>query len=233
LREGLGLRPTWVTTLWVAALVALEWHLVWAGLSGMETLALALLTVAVLFASERGKLPPLALGAMIGLGVWLRPDALLLALPAAIVIGVDGQRGTGERLRRLLWVAVGLCLLFVPYLAFNRSLSGEWWPSTFYAKQAEYASLRADPLWTRLLQQVRAPLAGAGAVLASACGERAAHAFKEGRFDGSHSIWGRSWALTPGFRSPTSTAAMRCRCCRSCSWWDPRAMVVPARRGRD
>jgi hypothetical protein len=194
-----------VTTLWVAALVALEWHLVWAGLSGMETLALALLTVAVLFASERGKLPPLALGAMIGLGVWLRPDALLLALPAAIVIGVDGQRGTGERLRRLLWVAVGLCLLFVPYLAFNRSLSGEWWPSTFYAKQAEYASLRADPLWTRLLLQVRAPLAGAGAVLALGLVVSAAHALRSGRFERlAPLIWGAVFLGAYALRLPVT-----------------------------
>jgi len=170
-------------TLWVAALVALEWHLVWAGLSGMETLALALLSVGVLWASEEGRLPSLALGVLIGLGVWLRPDALLLLLPAGIQIAADRRRSRGERLRRLAWAMIGVGLLLGPYLAFNRTLSGEWWPSTFYAKQAEYASLRAIPLGIRVLEQYRAPLAGAGAVLLVGVAICAVHALRSRRVE--------------------------------------------------
>jgi hypothetical protein len=150
-----------------AILVALEWHMVWAGLSGMETLALALLSTAVLAAAEMDRLPPLALGALVGLGVWLRPDALLLGLPIGIMILADSRRRRGEKARRILLASLGAAVLFLPYLAFNQTLSGEWWPSTFFAKQAEYAELRAEPLLTRLTLQFRAPLTGAGIVLAA------------------------------------------------------------------
>jgi hypothetical protein len=149
-----------------AMLVALEWHLVWAGLSGMETLMLALLSAAVLAAAEMERLPPLALGALIGLGVWLRPDALLLGLPVGFVIWADPRRARREVARRILLTGLGAALLFLPYLAFNQALSGEWWPSTFYAKQAEYAELRSEPILIRFLLQFRAPLTGAGIVLA-------------------------------------------------------------------
>jgi hypothetical protein len=55
--------------------------------------------------------------------------------------------------------------LFVPYLLFNRVLAGEWWPNTFFAKQAEYAVIRQIPLWKRYLSQVSLPLIGVGVVL--------------------------------------------------------------------
>jgi hypothetical protein len=137
--------------------------------------------VSVLFAAEEGRVHPLALGALIGLGVWLRPDALVLVLPVAIFILTEAQRGWRERALALVWAAIGLGLLLVPYLAFNHSLSGEWWPSTFYAKQAEYASVRDEPLWIRLLLQVRAPLAGPGIVLALGAVVGAGYAIREGR----------------------------------------------------
>ncbi|HLB65813.1 MAG TPA: hypothetical protein VJJ46_13300 [Anaerolineales bacterium] len=172
-----------ISPLWVPVLVGLEWHLVWAGLSGMETLALALLTAAVLFAAEARGFPPLAVGILIGLGVWLRPDALLLALPAGVLIAVDRQHSPVERARRMVQAVLGLSLLLLPYLAFNRSLSGEWWPSTYFAKQAEYASLRAEPLWRRFFLQLRAPLAGAGIVLAPGVVVGAAYAMRERRLE--------------------------------------------------
>jgi hypothetical protein len=56
-------------------------------------------------------------------------------------------------------------LFAVPYLLFNRALSGNWWPNTFFAKQAEYAVLRQVPLWRRFLSLASLPLIGPGAIL--------------------------------------------------------------------
>jgi len=153
----------------VGVLLVLEWHLAWAGASGMETLAQAMVVVLVLFAAER-RWAPLAQGLLIGVGVWIRPDAVILLLPAAWSLAL----AHGTSLRGKLWGGValgsGLALLAVPYLAFNLHFSGEIWPSTFYAKQAEYASLLQQPLALRLVQQWGIGLVGAGAVLAPGLG---------------------------------------------------------------
>ncbi len=164
-------RPAWG---WVAGLVVLtEWHLVWASVSGMETLALACLGAAVFWAMERPGTRPIGIGLLIGVGVWIRPDALLLLAPALL-----GEALRGRRLGGTLSVAAGAALAVAPYLAFNRLLSGEWWPTTFYAKQAEYAALRLTPLVQRLASQAVLPLVGVGAVLLLGVGASAARALR-------------------------------------------------------
>lgn len=147
-------------------LLAVEWHLVWAGLSGMETLAAACLALGVLSLLDEGRRPSWLIGLLVGLGVWLRPDALTLALPLGWVLLVRPGRSTRQRVREACSAAAALALVVLPYLAFNRALSDEWWPSTFYAKQAEYAALRALPLAGRLAAQFGVGLVGAGALLA-------------------------------------------------------------------
>ncbi len=154
-------RQAWAV--WVALGLALEWHLLWAALSGMETLGLALVAAVVLLGLERGWAPWL-LGGIIGLGVWLRPDALSLLLPLGWCM-VWQKRDPRRLAAAALQALLALGLLFVPYVFFNWHLSGALWPTTFYAKQVEYAVLRARPLWLRLAEQGLQPLVGVGAVL--------------------------------------------------------------------
>jgi len=149
----------------IAVLLVLEWHLAWAGASGMETLAQALLVVMVLFAVERRRSPFLQ-GLLVGVGVWVRPDAIILLVPVAWSLALAPRRSLRAAALGSLAAGAGLALLAVPYLAFNLRFSGEIWPSTFYAKQAEYASLLQQPLALRLVQQWGIGLVGAGAVLA-------------------------------------------------------------------
>ncbi len=151
-------RAGWSWTLGV--LVALEWHLVWASLSGMETLAVAGLAVLAFLAVERRWLGPGRLGLLIGLGAWLRPDAL------SLVVAPIGQLVLGERRKivpGLVRLVGGLSAGLVPYLLWQRSLSGELWPNTTFAKQAEYAVLRDLPLTVRLAAQAGIPGAWLGA----------------------------------------------------------------------
>jgi hypothetical protein len=161
--KRLGSRPRW----WLALslLLVFEWHLTWAAVSGMEILVLGLLAMLVMKYLEGGEWRPLAVGAMIGLGVWVRPDALTLLVPVIwCLVSEDGRRPR-RMLRRLLAGLAGLVLLMLPYLIFNRALSGAWWPSTLYAKQAEYAVLRQDPLVVRLLSVSSQPFIGGGSLL--------------------------------------------------------------------
>jgi hypothetical protein len=62
-------------------------------------------------------------------------------------------------------VAIGFGGLFALYLLFNLALAGSPWPSTFYAKQAEYNSYLQLPFITRLGGEALQPLLGAGIVL--------------------------------------------------------------------
>ncbi|MEJ2304834.1 MAG: hypothetical protein P8Y14_25200 [Anaerolineales bacterium] len=179
---------------WAALGLALEWHLVWAAASGMETLLFALVILIVLVwpagimsgedenpdptegiapdpVFQSSRLPTfhfsrswLGLGALVGLSVWLRPDGVTLLGPVGLVL-LMGSEGWQDKLRNAMVFALGFLVLAMPYLVFNRALAGAWWPNTFYAKQAEYAILRRLPLWRRYLDEWILPLVGAGGLL--------------------------------------------------------------------
>ncbi len=124
------------------ACLALEWHLGWAAMSGMETVLFAALALAVfVLPVER----PGWLGLLVGLSVLLRPDGLTL-LPFAAARLIWPRWSGWAALLRFGGAFAGV---FGLYLAFNLWLSGSPWPNTFYAKQAEYAILREFPLWAR------------------------------------------------------------------------------------
>ena len=145
-------RAGWVWP--VGVLLTLEWHLVWASLSGMEILPLAGLALLICLATEAKWLGPGRLGLLIGLGAWLRPDALTL-----VVVPLGGLLLGNRRkiLPGLVWFAAGLSAVLTPYLLWQQSLSGQFWPNTAFAKQAEYAVLRDIPFAIRLAAQAGIP----------------------------------------------------------------------------
>ena len=146
---------------WLAPLLlALEWHLIWLALSGMEALLYATLVVVVFLLLERNA-AGWKVGALIGLAVWVRPDGLTLLLPLLIWLAAKGD-GRGQE---SVGALAGLALVVLPYLAFNQALGGSPWPTTYYAKQAEYSVLRQAPWLSRLGRQLLQPLIGVGAVL--------------------------------------------------------------------
>ena len=161
--ERLGRDGAWLSA--VGLLFAFEWHMVWAAVSALEVLALGLLAVVILWALEKRTWSPPVLGALIGLGVWLRPEALLLMIPAIWVVLTQERIHAKRVLVRSAGLLMGMALLVGPYLIFNRVLSGEWWPTTFYAKQAEYAVMREVPLLQRIIAQFGVPLVGVLALL--------------------------------------------------------------------
>ncbi len=163
---------------WAAGLfVAVEWHLVWAAASGMETLlfsALVLLAFALDPMRHSGWL-----GLVLGTSLLVRPDGLLL-LPVVLVRVLLVRAGALEKALRLL---AGFAVVCVPYLAFNQWLAGSPWPNTFYAKQAEYAVLQAVPLIERLGQVGMLPFVGAQALLLPGLAWLAGHTLRARRWD--------------------------------------------------
>jgi len=149
---------------WIILLLVSEWHLVWAAGSGMETLlfAAAVLTV-FLFISKEGS-NYMAAGALTGLAVWIRPGGVTLLAPVLLVIFLR-ERRPWKIIQKLIKVAAGFLLLFLPYVLFNYLVAGDVWPNTFYAKQAEYAALRRNPLWMRAWEVGRQIFVGGGILL--------------------------------------------------------------------
>ncbi|MGC8857011.1 MAG: hypothetical protein ACP5QU_09440 [Anaerolineae bacterium] len=154
-------RPRWP---WVGIFFALEWHFLWAAMSGMETLLHALILTLALSLLWQPSPRYLTVGLLTGLSVWLRPDGLTLLAPvvATILLTSDNWR---LRLRSLTLYGIGLGSLFFPYLLFNLVIGGTPLPNTFYAKQAEYAAWQARPWLERMGQMILQLLTGGGIVL--------------------------------------------------------------------
>lgn len=153
----------WIATA-SAFFLIFEWHLVWSAVSGMETILFALLILVVLTGIISLHKHWFALGIIIGLSVWVRPDGITLIGPAilAIIISPKSRQENFQSFAKLL---LGFLLLFIPYLAFNIQIAGSWWPNTFYAKQAEYQALLEFPLYYRYSKLIILPLIGAGVLL--------------------------------------------------------------------
>ena len=150
---------------WAGVFLLGEWHLVWAAGSGMETLLYALLVTSVLVLLLMGKRNYLALGALVGISLWLRPGGMTLLGPVAMV-AILADESWSRRLRDLMGITLGFGIFLAFYLLFNLALTGTPWPNTFYAKQAEYAILQQQaPIWIRFLEEITLPLIGAGALL--------------------------------------------------------------------
>lgn len=134
--------------LWLPGLAtALSWPLVWAAGSGMETLLFAALGLTLCAHYVRAgprRAPWLGVGA--GALILVRPEGVLLLI--LLAAGLASQRAWRPLLALLLLALLPL----LPYFALNVRLSGQWWPNTLYAKQAEYGALLAEPLWQRGLR---------------------------------------------------------------------------------
>jgi hypothetical protein len=156
-------RPGLADRDWVVGLVlASSWPLVWASVSGMETLLFAALGVALcaaIMVHQPVHVQRHAAGAGLlgGFLILARPDGVLLVLLALLSL-VSRRR---QARRAVPAFVAALALPLVPYFAFNLSTSGALWPNTFYAKQAEYAAVLARPVWRRFIELLAASL-GAG-----------------------------------------------------------------------
>lgn len=190
---------------WVGLYLLGEWHLVWASVSGMETLLMAFLILFVLFQTARARGKAWGwVGLLIGLSVWVRPDGITLLGPAGLTLLLVEETWQ-DRLRSAAWLAIGAAALFVPYLLFNWLVQGTVWPNTFYAKQAEYAVQRELPLVQRFFDEAKLPLIGSGALLLPGVIVFAWKAWRERRWAAlSALIWFLGYAMLYALRLPVT-----------------------------
>lgn len=150
---------------WAAGLAcALEWHLVWAAASGMETtlfIALTLLVAERTLAGSRAWL----IGAIGGALILTRPEGLLLMGLVAAALGVRSDW------RALLQFSIGFLIVLAPGAVFNLQAGGTLFPNTFFAKQSEYAILTSNvSIWLQAIAElIAAPLSGAMAAALPGC----------------------------------------------------------------
>lgn len=151
--------------LWAGLFCIFEWHLIWAAVSGMETilfiwLSLFLFEQYLAGVSMQNWRWDIGLGLIGGLLTLTRPEGLGLVG----LIGLDiafrwWRREKTPLLQRWLLIALGVSLLLVPYVVFHLYLTGLPFPNTLYAKQAEYGlALQTFPLWWRLFGNIGPPV---------------------------------------------------------------------------
>jgi hypothetical protein len=149
---------------WAGAVMALEWHLTWSAVSGMETTLYALMISLVMALLIRGTRKPFGLGLLIGLSAWIRPDGITL-FGAAAVVFLLMEHNWRKKIRGLINLSMGCGSLLAFYVLFNLILSGSPLPNTYYAKQSEYAILQQIPFIQRLGMEALQPLIGIGIAL--------------------------------------------------------------------
>ncbi len=187
-RMGRHLFPDYPPAPWIAGLFcAVEWHLVWAAASGMETalftfFSLLFLERALLWTTTPGRRrrrgmgsgqpqrrsssSPRGLPLLGGLLILIRPEGIGLVALVVLLLAWTQWRQRRPLGRPLLTFAAILVLVLSPYLLFNLWVTGRPWPNTFYAKQAEYAVLFARfSFLTRLVRVALAPWTGAQVLL--------------------------------------------------------------------
>jgi hypothetical protein len=144
-----------------------EWHLLWAAFSGMEILLFCswIALVMILFFPLDSSAAPadqsvgrtLLAGLVLGAGVWIRPESVLLsavALCAAVL-----RRGPAGR-AKAGWAFFGACAPIIAYALFEFHLGGRFLPNTFFVKTAEYSVLTSQSLLLRIFRPWVPLLAG-------------------------------------------------------------------------
>ena len=148
-----------------------EWHLVWAAVSGMETVLFCWLALLLCWLWQRTSPKStwrsfLRLGLVGGLLTLTRPEGMLLVGLIGLAIGWQHRRQWRTLLAAWLSLAAGVSVLIVPYVVFHLVTAGTPFPNTFYAKQQEYrALLSLSPLWQRWMQMSGVTLVGGQVLL--------------------------------------------------------------------
>ncbi len=166
-----SLLPQNLTAGFAAGLLLLDWHLLWAAHSGMETLLLGCLALALLvrvIQAEQNRSQPIRYwvgnALLLGAASITRPDGITLIGPL-IVFLIGSSMSSGRKLFLIGLLVLIPVILYAPYAAINWGNTGSMLPSTFFAKQSEYAVLLEQGLVTRFLNLIIPLIAGVGILL--------------------------------------------------------------------
>jgi arabinofuranosyltransferase len=155
----------WLLTVFIFAIIPLEWHLVWAAASGMETILFTFFVIFVFYLLLRREIKPIIIGLIIGMAVWVRPEGITLLGPTGLIIIYQNYKNPKSLLTNLTKLIGSLIIILLPYLYFNYSLSGSIWPNTLLAKQIEYQNYLQINLIVRFVRLFAVILVGSNLFL--------------------------------------------------------------------
>lgn len=147
---------------WVGAAVILEWHQVWAAVSGMETSWMAAVILFVFYLLLDGNKNYAWAAFFTGIAVWIRPDGITLLGPVLVLVIIRAFFQRKNEFRSNLSIFLAFAIPFTLYLFFNHQIGGNIWPNTMFAKHAEYSELLQSPILKRVIQLIVLPFTGAG-----------------------------------------------------------------------
>lgn len=163
--------PTVLIPSWLAGwATVLAWHLIWAAVSGMETMLFCTLVLAMVYMAWR-EITPLSsdqrhvllrgvgFGLLAAALIATRPEGALVAFLAGLLMLV-AKRDRVEILRLAGGAAGAFALGILPYLLLNLSLNDSLLPNTSAAKQAQHAPLLDNPFLDRWVDMMLPILAG-------------------------------------------------------------------------
>jgi hypothetical protein len=157
--------------LFVALMVVLTWHHLWAAAAGMELIVLMMLTLwlflrvaaeaqAERFSARRAGI----FGVSVGLAALTRPEGMLLGALCGAALLLIRPRGWLDIVRFGVIALLACGVVMAPYLAYNVQLTGGLLPDTGEAKFRAARLLYEQPLTTRISRALSALLAGGQAV---------------------------------------------------------------------
>jgi hypothetical protein len=149
---------------WIGILLITEWHMVWAAGSGMEIVLFSLLCLSVFYLLSKNKENYWVTGLLTGLALWTRPEGVTLIGPILLIL-MTRKISVKEKIKNSATI-IGIVATFLFLsLLFNYALSEKLFSNTFFAKQAEYASLLNASIIIRYLRLLYLPLIGSGVLL--------------------------------------------------------------------
>ena len=121
-----------------AVFTAMEWHLTWIALSGMETSMFVFTTVLFLLLLHTNPERSWLLGLVGGLMFLVRPEGILLVFIAILWIIRLNRANPRHILGNIVTMGLVFVLVVGPDLIFNTVVSGKPFVGTFYAKYVQW-----------------------------------------------------------------------------------------------
>jgi hypothetical protein len=150
---------------------SLEWHLVWAAFSGMETMLFTFLSLLLIEQCLRYE-PRFRIGGFLlkgltgGLLTLTRPEGVILFAITFLLHLAFVNKLRAEKVASAILLCIGFAIPFLPYIALNLTTTGLAFPSSFYAKQKEYRAMAEGlPFASRIFRVIKPTLVGAQALL--------------------------------------------------------------------
>ena len=121
----------------IALFCIMEWHLAWAGRSGMEISLFTFLTLLFLYLLDHD-FPPLLMGLVAGITFLVRPEGILFAFIYGLKLLLQDRSSLRQVFAPISIFTVSFLIVISPWVIFNLIYNGKPFPSTISSKFMQY-----------------------------------------------------------------------------------------------